>query len=36
MDQIPSGGDKLATFFWAEEVRPKDEKDVFRKVKGEN
>ena len=36
MDQIPSGGDRLATFFWAEEVRPKDEKDVFRKVKGEN
>ena len=31
MDQIPSGADHLALFFWAEEKRPKDEKDVFRK-----
>jgi len=33
MDQIPSGGDRLATFFWADEVRPKDAEDVFRKQK---
>ena len=32
MDQIPGGADRLANFFWADEVRPKDEKDVFRKV----
>ncbi len=32
MDQIPGGGDKLASFFWAEEIRPTDPKDVFRKI----
>lgn len=32
MDQIPSGGDKLTTFFWANEIRPKDPMDVFRKT----
>ena len=32
MDQIPSGGDKLATFFWADEIRPTDPQDVFRKI----
>ena len=32
MDQIPSGGDRLATFFWADEVRPIDAQDVFRKT----
>jgi hypothetical protein len=36
MDQIPDGSDKLATFFWADEKRPKDAMDVFRKVKSEN
>ena len=35
MDQIPSGGDRLATFFWADEKRPKDANDVFRNVKSE-
>ena len=33
MDQIPGGGDKLALFFWAENARPTDPQDVFRKVK---
>ena len=32
MDQIPSGGDKLATFFWANNTRPKDPMDVFRRI----
>ena len=32
MDQIPSGGDKLASFFWAEEIRPTGPKDVFRRI----
>jgi len=32
MDQIPSGADKLTIFFWADDVRPKDAMDVFRKV----
>lgn len=32
MDQIPSGGDRLATFFWAEKIRPTDPQDVFRKI----
>lgn len=32
MDQIPSGGDRLALFFWADEVRPTGPEDVFRKV----
>ena len=35
MDQIPSGGDKLAIFFWADAIRPTGPEDVFRKVKGE-
>ena len=35
MDQIPSGGDRLATFFWADEKRPKNANDVFRNVKSE-
>lgn len=35
MDQIPAGGDRLENFFWAEEVRPTDPQDVFRKVKDE-
>ena len=35
MDQIPSGGERLATFFWADEVRPTDPQDVFRKAKVE-
>ena len=33
MDQIPSGSDRLASFFWAEEVRPINPEDVFRQVK---
>lgn len=32
MDQIPSGANRLALFFWAEEKRPTDPEDVFRKV----
>ena len=32
MDQIPDGSDKLATFFWADEKRPKDAMDVFRRI----
>ncbi len=32
MDQIPSDGDKLALFFWADNARPTDPDDVFRKV----
>ena len=35
IDQIPAGADRLALFFWAEEVRPTDPTDVFRKVKSE-
>lgn len=31
MDQIPSGADRLALFFWAEEKRPTGPEDVFRK-----
>ena len=30
MDQIPGGSDRLASFFWAEEVRPLNPQDVFR------
>ena len=33
MDQIPAGSERLAQFFWAEEVRPTDPKDVFRRTK---
>jgi len=33
MDQIPDGANRLALFFWAEEVRPTGPDDVFRKVK---
>lgn len=32
MDQIPSGGDRLALFFWAEEIRPMNPDDVFRRI----
>lgn len=32
MDQIPGGADKLALFFWADEIRPTDPNDVFRKI----
>ena len=31
MDQMPSGADRLALFFWANEVRPTGPEDVFRK-----
>ena len=31
MNQIPSGGDRLALFYWAEEKRPNDPMDVFSK-----
>lgn len=33
MDKIPDGSNRLALFFWAEEVRPTGPEDVFRKVK---
>ena len=33
MDQIPSGGDRLATFFWADDIRPTSPEDVFRETK---
>ena len=33
IDQVPAGSDRLANFFWAEDKRPKDPMDVFRKVK---
>ena len=36
IDQVPAGSDRLANFFWAEDKRPKDPMDVFRKLKGEN
>ena len=36
LDQIPGGADRLTNFFWAEEGRPKDASDVFRKWKKEN
>ena len=32
MDQIPSGADRLMTFFWAITHRPTDKNDVFRKT----
>ena len=32
MNQIPSGGDKLSLFFWADHVRPTGPEDVFRKA----
>ena len=32
MDQIPSGADRLALFFWAIKHRPEDSNDVFRKT----
>ena len=32
MDQIPNGADRLTTFFWAEDIRPTDPQDVFRKI----
>jgi lipopolysaccharide export system protein LptA len=33
MDQIPGGMDRLAIFFWADEIRPTDPEDVFRRTK---
>ena len=36
MDQIPDGSNHLALFFWAEEVRPTDPHDVFRKIEKDN
>ena len=33
MDQVPEGAERLALFFWADEARPKDADDVFRKAK---
>ena len=33
LDQIPEGGERLANFFWADEVRPAGPDDVFRKTK---
>ena len=33
LDQIPEGGERLANFFWADEVRPAGPEDVFRKTK---
>jgi len=32
MDQIPSGSNRLALFFWADDQRPKNKEDVFRKI----
>lgn len=32
LDQIPDGGDRLALFFWADDIRPTDPQDVFRKI----
>ena len=32
MDQIPGGADKLATFFWADDIRPTGPEDVFRRI----
>ena len=32
MNQIPNGAERLALFFWAEDKRPKDPMDVFRKT----
>lgn len=36
MDQIPPGGDHLALFFWAEDKRPTDPMDVFRRTEKKN
>ena len=33
MDQVPSGADRLMSFFWAINARPTDPDDVFRKAK---
>ncbi len=33
LDQVPAGGDRLALFFWAADVRPVSPEDVFRKTK---
>ena len=35
LDQVPAGGDRLAQFFWADNVRPISPEDVFRRVKSE-
>lgn len=32
LDQIPSGADRLADFFWADDIRPISPEDVFRRV----
>jgi len=36
MDQIPEGGERLALFFWADDVRPTGPEDVFRRLKIED
>ena len=36
MNQIPGGADKLPQFFWAEDIRPTDPMDVFRKTPTQN
>ena len=36
MNQIPGGADKLPQFFWAEDIRPTDPMDVFRKTPTKN
>ena len=33
MDQIPEGSDRLPSFFWADDIRPINPMDVFRRVK---
>ena len=35
LDQIPEDGERLANFFWADDIRPTGPGDVFRRVKGE-
>ena len=35
LDQIPENGERLAQFFWADEIRPSGPRDVFRKMKNE-
>ena len=36
MDQIPENGDRLTTFFWADDIRPISPEDVFRKAKSDD
>jgi lipopolysaccharide export system protein LptA len=33
MDQVPEGADRLALFFWADDIRPTGPEDVFRRTK---